>query len=72
MKSNRNDSAFPKHVSGGDHGMTWDGRVSIYLFEKELFEKKFDCQTLEELRKEVETYIESIRLKVESLFINFQ
>lgn len=46
------------------YGATWDGTVSIYFLDKEVSEKKFDCATLEELHKQVEEYVDSIKESV--------
>lgn len=47
------------------YGQTWRGGVAINIFDKEIIEKRFDCETLEELKKEVESYIDSIKTKLE-------
>ena len=39
------------------YGKTWDGNVSIYLFDNEILKKEFDCPTLEDLKKEVESFV---------------
>jgi len=44
-----------------DHyGPTWDGSVSVYVFEKEVMVRKFDCKTFDLLIKEVESFKEHI------------
>jgi hypothetical protein len=42
------------------YGSTWDGTVSLYLMGKEVKEKKFDCSTLDELKKQVEAYVQTV------------
>lgn len=39
------------------YGATWDGTVTVRLLDEEVAEKKFDCPTLEELKKQVEEYV---------------
>ena len=48
-----------------DHyGETWDGSVTIYILGKEVSEKAFDCKTLDELKQQVEEYIQEITQKI--------
>lgn len=42
------------------YGSTWDGTASIMLFDEVIAEKKFDCASLEELKQQVEAYVQSI------------
>ena len=42
------------------YGSTWDGTVSVYFLGEKVSRKKFDCQTLDELKSQVEAYIKSI------------
>lgn len=49
------------------YGMSWDGFTEICVFDKEVEEKHFDCETLEELKTEVERYVNEWRLKIERL-----
>lgn len=46
------------------YGDTWDGTVTVYLLDKEIEEKKFDCKTLEELKIQVEGYVKSLADKI--------
>jgi hypothetical protein len=39
------------------YGPTWDGDATIYFLGDKLYEKKFDCKTLEILEKEVTKWI---------------
>jgi len=39
------------------YGKTWDGTVTVCIFDKEIKEQKFDCKTLNELKHEVEKYV---------------
>lgn len=41
------------------YGDGWDGMVTIGLLGKPIVEKKFECDTLEELRCDVEKYVKS-------------
>lgn len=50
------------------YGETWDGTVTVFIFDKEVQEKKFDCESLEELKKAVEEYVNGLRSKIEALF----
>jgi len=50
------------------YGETWDGTVHVYLLDKTIEEKKFDCQTLDELKKQVDEYVNSIIEKLQSVF----
>jgi len=50
------------------YGETWDGYVTLYIFDKEVSKEKFDCKTIEELKQKVEAYILGIRSKIEGLF----
>lgn len=50
------------------YGATWDGTVHIYLLGKAIKEKDFDCQTLYELKKQVDEYVNSIIVKLQSCF----
>ncbi|KKN79701.1 hypothetical protein LCGC14_0337230 [marine sediment metagenome] len=39
------------------YGDTWDGNVTIYIFDKKVSTMAFDCKTLDELKIAVESYI---------------
>lgn len=47
---------------------TWDGTVTVKILDKEVEEKKFDCKTLDELRSEVEKYVDEVRQRVADVF----
>ena len=49
------------------YGSKWDGIVSISLGKKLVEEKEFECDSLDELKEEVEAYIDSIYKKLEFL-----
>lgn len=49
-------------------GKTWDGYITLYIFDKEVHKEKFDCKTIEELKQNVEAYILGVRAKIEGLF----
>lgn len=40
------------------YGPKWDGTVSIIVVDNEVSEKAFECDTLDELRAEVEAYVD--------------
>jgi hypothetical protein len=44
----------PKH----GYGPKWDGTVAIIVADNEVSEKRFECDTLDHLRAEVEAYVE--------------
>lgn len=46
------------------YGSTWDGTCTISILGKVAEEKKFDCPSLEELRRQVEAYIKSISERI--------
>lgn len=50
------------------YGTTWDGTVSIFMMDREVAEKKFDCNSLSELKSQVESYVNSIIKRIESIF----
>lgn len=50
------------------YGPTWDGNVNVYILGKKVGVKKFDCKTIDELKAEVEKYIEELQQRVLSLF----
>ena len=49
------------------YGPTWDGTVHVYLLDTTIEEKKFDCQTLEELTKQVDEYVTSIITRLQTI-----
>lgn len=46
------------------YGATWDGTVTVYILDKEVSEKKFDCKTLDELKQQVEEYVYRVANKL--------
>lgn len=54
------------------YGATWDGTVRVYLRGETIQEKNFDCQTLEELKKQVDDYINEIIEKLQSIFNDYK
>lgn len=50
------------------YGATWDGTVTILMIGEAIDEKKFDCQTLEELKTEAEEYVKTFSEKIKKLF----
>lgn len=59
-----NSRFYPPTTHGG---ATWNGSVTVTLVGKDIEEKKFDCKTLDELRAQVELYIDSLKKQL-SLF----
>lgn len=41
------------------YGPTWDGTVTIYYLGQDVFEKQFDCKSLDELRAQVENFVKT-------------
>ena len=39
------------------YGQKWNGTTTIYLMGDEILEKKFDCDTFDELTKQVEEFV---------------
>lgn len=62
----RISSRFYPPTSHG--GSTWDGTVSVMIFDDDIETKKFDCESLEQLKLEVEEYVRSIKTRVAMLF----
>jgi len=46
------------------YGGSWDGTMTVFILGEEVHEKKFDCKTIDELRVEVESYLEMIKSKI--------
>ena len=46
------------------YGSSWDGNVSFFLMGKLIEKKSFDCESLEELKKEVEFYVSLIASRI--------
>lgn len=49
------------------YGSTWDGNVTVILFGEEVAKQSFDCKTLDELRTEVEKYVNSWKEKIKNI-----
>jgi hypothetical protein len=47
------------------YGPKWDGTVTVFLMGEEVLEKKFECDTLEQLKEEVEVYVKNLVTKVD-------
>lgn len=45
------------------YGETWDGTVDLYIIDELIFSKEFDCETLEDLKQQVEKYIKDILIE---------
>ena len=37
-------------------GSKWDGTVTVFVFDREVAEKKFECESLDDLRSQVEAF----------------
>ena len=51
-----------------DYGDSWDGTVSLSVLGKEVSEKRFDCETLDTLKIDVDKYLKTISEKAALLF----
>ena len=49
------------------YGPKWDGAVTIYLMGKEILQKEFECDTLEQLKDDVEKYIKTLTAQISLL-----
>lgn len=50
------------------YGSTWDGSVTVFLGDKDIDERSFDCATLDELKVQVESYIKEVSEKIIAAF----
>ena len=48
------------------YGITWDGHVGVFLFGEKVLDKEFDCPSLEELKSQVEAFVNEISGKVKA------
>jgi hypothetical protein len=48
------------------YGGSWDGIVKIVFCGNKIYERNFDCVSLDELQLQVETYVKQIFTKIES------
>ncbi len=55
---------YPPKTHQGD---TWDGSVTISIGGNEIKRKPFDCESLEDLKNQVEAYIKETKGKIESM-----
>ena len=46
------------------YGPKWDGSVTVFLLSKQIYEKNFVCDTLEQLKDEVEKYVGTIVCRI--------
>lgn len=46
------------------YGSKWDGWITVEVLGKATVEKKFECETLEELRRQAEAWIEEFASKL--------
>ena len=44
----------------------WDGCSTIYILDKKVVSKEFKCVSFEELKQQVEAWVESFKISVES------
>ena len=52
------------------YGPKWDGTVSIYLLDKKVKVREFECPTLDVLKEEVEVYVESFIMDLKKSFLD--
>lgn len=50
------------------YGPTWDGTVTVYCMEEELEQHTFDCNTLGELKIEVDKYVAELKQRILTSF----
>lgn len=51
------------------YGENWDGSVRVNVLGEKVLEKSFECETLEELRKQVEDFVAHYKSVVKSKFL---
>lgn len=56
---------YPPHYN--TNGLGWDGTLKMDLVGKVVLEKKFTCDTLDELKKEVEIFTEKYINKLKTV-----
>jgi len=49
------------------YGATWDGTVDFMLLGQDINTKKFDCETLDELQKQVTEYVNGLSSQIKAL-----
>ena len=47
-----------------NYGATWNGKVKFLLGEEIVAVRQFDCETLQQLKTEVEAYLEQVKEKI--------
>jgi len=52
------------------YGPKWDGTTTIYLMGNDILEEKFECDTFDELTKQVEDFVNQFALKVGTLLLD--
>lgn len=52
------------------YGPNWDGKCSLMFGEETITEKKFECSTLDELKKQVDTYVQHLHEQVATKLIH--
>ena len=46
------------------YGPKWDGSVIVFIFAKEILKKEFECDTLDQLKTEVEQYVNELASRI--------
>ena len=54
---------YPPHKNNGDW---WEGNVTVNFLDTELLKKEFKCDTLDELKKEVEKFTKHYATTIKS------
>lgn len=49
------------------YGATWDGTVTITIMGKDWIKKEFDCNSLDELKEQVEKFIRETSERIEKI-----
>jgi hypothetical protein len=52
------------------YGPGWDGTMNLHITDDIVIEKKFECETLEELKKGVEGWIEKVKQLISSELVD--
>lgn len=52
----------------GHYGKKWDGKLKVYVLGNCVLEKEFECETLEQLKKEVESFTKHYKGVIKSKF----
>jgi hypothetical protein len=56
---------YPPHYNRGDY---WEGTLNVRVLGDSILEKEFKCDTLDELKEEVETFTKNYKDTIKSKF----